>query len=223
MGVLALVWTAAYELLLREPMRTWGATEEEVTATMPGDELVAEPGRVSTRAVSSAAAPEEVWPWIVQYGIGRGGLYSYDRLENLVGIPVDSADAVVPELQGLGMGDRIRYTPEGYPLDMEFEVVEVDPPHVLVLATPSTEPGPVDTTIAWTVTPDGTGARVVLRWRATSGGAVADTINHVFEPVAWVMERKQLLGIAERAERRVEPRTGGAGDPQEESRPESLE
>src|SRR5215469_18080581 len=61
----------------------WGATGEEATAPLPGDELLAKPTIVTTRAVLVDATAEAIWPWLVQMGPGRGGAYTYDWIENL--------------------------------------------------------------------------------------------------------------------------------------------
>ena len=55
---------------------------------LPGDELVPEPAEDTTLAVTVDAPAEEVWAWLVQIGQGRGGMYSHDRLENLVGLHI---------------------------------------------------------------------------------------------------------------------------------------
>jgi len=81
----------------------WGATDEEVAQAMPGDlEHIG-----WTRAITINAAPEEVWPWLVQWGQGRGGWYSYDWLENLFGFDIHTADRILPEYQNLAIGDPI--------------------------------------------------------------------------------------------------------------------
>jgi hypothetical protein len=82
----------------------WGATDAEVAAAMPGDELVPDPQLGYTRAITIDAPPEDVWPWLVQMGQGRGGLYSYDGLENLVGCDIHSADRVIADFQQLAAG-----------------------------------------------------------------------------------------------------------------------
>jgi hypothetical protein len=71
---------------------------------------------------------------------------------------------------------------------------------VLVLATPD-DASAAETSIAWRITASPGGSRIVLRWRSESGGAVADVINHIMASAAWVMERKELLTIADRATR----------------------
>jgi hypothetical protein len=82
----------------------WGATDEEVTRSLPGDDLVVGPGFRATRAISIGVRPEHIWPWLVQLGSGRAGWYAIDRIDN-GGVP--SAQRIVPELQRLRVGDRI--------------------------------------------------------------------------------------------------------------------
>jgi hypothetical protein len=77
----------------------WGSTKTERRACWPGDELVDDPGLVWTNAVTIDRPASEVWPWIAQLGQGRGGLYSYDWLENLLGCDVHSARRVLPQFQ----------------------------------------------------------------------------------------------------------------------------
>ncbi len=104
----ALAFGALYVLVVRPRAARWGATDEEATRRMPGDGVV--PGRayVATRAITIDALPEDVWPWIVQMGSGRGGWYALDRLDN-GGVP--SADQVIPQLQDLQVGDLIPMVP----------------------------------------------------------------------------------------------------------------
>ena len=97
---------------------------------MPGDELVSRPMLGYTRAITIDAPPDDVWPWLVQIGQGRGGLYSFDGLENLVGCDIHSADRILPDFQRLEVGDLIRLGPPGYPC---FRVAHVEPAASLVL------------------------------------------------------------------------------------------
>jgi hypothetical protein len=94
-GVIA----SAYLLALRERLNRWGATNEEVTEVLPGDELPAIYGDrgVSTRAITIDASPEEVWPWLVQMGSGRAGFYTHEWVERLVFITYAEAKLVRPE------------------------------------------------------------------------------------------------------------------------------
>ena len=58
----------AYPLFFRRQCLTWGATAEEASGQLPGDELLPEADLVSTRAVTIDAPPGAVWPWLVQMG-----------------------------------------------------------------------------------------------------------------------------------------------------------
>jgi hypothetical protein len=95
---------AAYLALVRPWTMRWGATDEEVARSLPGDRLMARPGFKATRAITIAARPEHIWPWLVQMGSGRAGWYAIDRIDN-AGMP--SAQTIRPELQDLRVGDRI--------------------------------------------------------------------------------------------------------------------
>src|SRR6266511_3225549 len=89
-----------------------GATDEERDATLDGDDLIANPDLMAIRAITVHAAAAQVWPWIAQLGQGRGGFYSYDALENLVGCDLHSADRIVPQWQDLKVGDQVKLHPE---------------------------------------------------------------------------------------------------------------
>ena len=80
----------------------WGATDEEAHGAMPGDDLIAGAGP-ATRAITIRAAPENVWPWLVQLGYGKAGWYSYDWIDNDF---KPSADQIMPEYQTLDMATR---------------------------------------------------------------------------------------------------------------------
>jgi len=203
----------AYNLVgsvwLRERYNRWGASEPEWRDAMPGDELVPDPVLLSTRAVTIEAPPQAVWPWLAQIGQGRGGLYSYDALENLVGLDIHSADSLLPDEARLSQGDLVRLGKPGSPC---FAVVSVDPERSLVLvsADPVTEvpvPTPVvdDATGAtwqWILRPirSGTATRLVSRQRNTHPRAQT-VMWRLVEPIGFVMERRMLLGIKERVER----------------------
>ena len=121
-------------------MLTWGTKPQERRRALPGDDFVVTPRSVSTRAITIRAPLELVWPWVAQMGQGRGGLYSYDRLENFFGGDVHSVDRVVAELQDVSVGDTIRLVRESYPVNLafDFKVAFVHPPKVLVLHVPGT-------------------------------------------------------------------------------------
>jgi hypothetical protein len=96
----------AYPLFFRRWCLTWGARPDEVARKLPGDELLADAGIVSTRAVTIDAPPGAIWPWLVQMGSGRGGVYTYDWIENLFGLDMHSAREILPPALHAGHGAR---------------------------------------------------------------------------------------------------------------------
>ena len=98
---------AAWILLARPRYLRWGATDQECDEALPGDDLILPADLAATRAVTVRASIVQVWPWIAQLGQGRGGFYSYDFLENLVGCDIQSADRVVPEWQDIEVGGEV--------------------------------------------------------------------------------------------------------------------
>lgn len=193
---------------LRRWYNRWGADDAEAAASLPGDDLVPAPVLGYTRAITIAAPAAQVWPWLAQIGHGRGGLYSFDGLENLVGCRIHSAGAVLPEHQSLRAGDLIRLGPEGYP---GFRVHRVEPPSTLVLL--SAGPDATHRTVAapdggplvtwqWVLRPVDAGrrTRLVVRQRLSRPRSQR-LMWHVVEPVDFVMERRMLRGIRRRAER----------------------
>jgi hypothetical protein len=208
-GALAVVGLITlYLRALRPRMLSWGATPEEVRSELPGDDIVPHPRYVSTRAISIGAEPAEVWPWLAQLGQGRGGLYSYEWLENLFGCDIHNADQVLPDHQHVAVGDRIRLVPEDYKVDLAFDVARVDVDRALVLCatgTPSEafEQGLPYPSWAFVILPDGPGrSRLVIRWRSDFEPTFAGYLwsEYGIEPVHFMMERKMLKGIKERAE-----------------------
>ena len=81
----ALTLAALYWFLMRRRFGRWGTTEADRTRVMAGDTAVVDPTYVATPAITVAARPEHIWPWLVQMGYQRGGLYSYDWLDRLFG------------------------------------------------------------------------------------------------------------------------------------------
>ncbi len=180
----------------------WGARPEEPDPSLPGEDLIRDATWEYTHAVSIDAPPEKVWPWIAQIGQGRGGFYSFERLENMLGCHITNVDTVLPEFQALEVGDEIRLHPTAPPL----EVVAVEPGASLVLSgAPVEEPvGETDNIWAFHVLADGPGrSRLVERGKTIYGTAFADRLFFsplLIEPIGFVMSREMLLGIKERAE-----------------------
>lgn len=114
----------AYRYGLRPWVRSWGIVPEDVSAVLPGDEIVAEATTTETRSITIDAAPQTVWPWLVQMGFGRGGWYSYDPMD----MSGTSSDAILPEFQTLAVGDVVPTHPGG-----GFLVKLLEPNRSLVL------------------------------------------------------------------------------------------
>jgi hypothetical protein len=134
--VLLITAVAAVAAQAVHARRNWGATGEETAAVLPGDELVPEPAESTTLAVAVAAPADEVWTWLVQIGYGRGGMYSYDWLDNLFGLRIHSAEEICDQWQHLAVDDRVAVVRPGYPAmptGYVFTVAQVEPPRTLVL------------------------------------------------------------------------------------------
>jgi hypothetical protein len=199
-GVIAAPW-------LRRRLLHAGATRDEVDARLPGDELLVDAILVATRAITIDAPPERVWPWVTQIGQDRGGFYSYDLLENLVGSHIHSVATIVPEWQDVRVGDIVRLHPQ-----LGLEVASVDPPHAFVITSGPTaaneSPPPYDFTWAFVLrdTPDG-GTRLVVRERYRYTTATAPLVAEPVAVASFVMTQRMLRGIRARAERfRLPPR-----------------
>jgi hypothetical protein len=185
---------AAYPVPLRQWCLTWGARCDEVRRELPGDELLLEPDITSTRAVTIDAPPSAVFPWLVQMGTGRGGAYTYDWIENLLGLDMHSADRILPEFQHLQVGDVLPLGPSGP--GMRAEVLEPD--RALVFRSE-------DGNWVWSfvLVPEDGGTRLISRNRIATprvNGATRLFNRVVMEPGSLIMERKMLLGIRRRAE-----------------------
>jgi hypothetical protein len=176
-------FTLFYLLVYRPWSLGWGATVEEVNRQMPGDGILEKPTFIATRAISIEASPEEIWPWIIQIGYKRAGFYSYDRLDN---DGVHSSDIILPEYQGLQVGDLIPMSKEIYAV-----VTELDPYHSMVM---DFQPwvwswGLYQTDLGYT--------RLVTRVYYQTDNVISNFTLDAFEII---MMRKCLLGIKQRVE-----------------------
>jgi hypothetical protein len=178
----------------------WGSSAGERDMALPGDELVADSSLTSTRAISIAAPVEAVWPWIAQLGQGRGGFYSYDLLENLVGCDIHSVDRIDPRWQSIAVGDDVRLHP-----DVGLRVARLDQGAALVLrgGIPMGRVAPpYDFTWAFIVRAraDGT-TRLVVRERYAYTRRWSALLVEPVELISFMMSRRMLRGIKARAER----------------------
>jgi hypothetical protein len=187
-------WFAFRRLQLR-----WGATREEAGGQLPGDDLIAVAGLQATRSVTVHAPAERVWPWLVQMGQRRGGLYSYDFLENLAGLDIHSADRIHPEWQDIKVGDPVHLAPTD---SSNLEVALLEPERALVLRIPpSPAPGPFDFTWAFILQPKPNDTtRLVVRERYAYRQWWARFLVETVEVASFVMSLRMLHGIRSRAE-----------------------
>jgi hypothetical protein len=200
---------------LYERRARWGATDVEINRSLPGDELAQHNKWGYTHAITIRASAAEIWPWLVQIGQGRGGFYSYEFLENLIGCNIHNADRIIPEFQHLEVGDEIRHHPKFHP----YKVVEVKPEKVIVLhdgvtIKPEIADGNndliagkyINAIYIWFLSELGNGhTRLIARGRYDYRGVknILTSNRFLLEPIAFTTSRKMLLGIKERAEASV--------------------
>ena len=201
-GAAAIAAMVMLSPVLRPWYRRWGATDDEAECSLPGDDGVPQPRLQSTRVVTVTAPAAQVWPWLMQMGQGRGGLYSYDWLENLVGCDIHSARRIMPEFQQLDVGDLVRLGPEGYPF---FVVDAVEPGRALVLRGGGAGGQEPSTATTWVFALDERKeetTRLIARNRLDYPPTLLNRLiwRVLTDPISFVMERKMLLGIKGRAE-----------------------
>jgi hypothetical protein len=193
-GATTIAGPVAYLLWFRHRCLTWGARDDEIAARLPGDELLPDAGLVTTRAITVNAPPEAIWPWLAQMGSGRGGAYTYDWIENILGLNMHSAREILPEYQDIKVGDRLPLGTSGPVMRVEI----VNPSRSFAIRTE-------DLNWAWTFTlrPAGESTRLISRnlIKTAALGPGGRLFYLLFmEPGSLIMERKMLLGIKDRAE-----------------------
>jgi hypothetical protein len=205
---------ASYVFVARPKHLRWGATDDELDEPLPGDEIVPHPEQQATHAITINAPVADVWPWLVQVGQTRGGFYSYTWLENLAGCNMHNAYRIVPEWQSLRAGDVVWLHPKAPPLPVAI----VEPYRAIVLGGNGGEPEamPSVNTGIWGFhlkEVDEKTTRLLIRSRwARKPGLLTWAGNYaLLEPAHFIMERKMMLGIKQRAER-LFAQPGGQGD-----------
>jgi hypothetical protein len=189
--------------------RTWGATQAEAEGALPGDEIVPNADRRAgtTRALTIAAPVSAVWPWLAQLGQDRGGFYSFELLEDLVGCEMPGAERVYPEHQSWKPGDKLwMYPPSKLHGLGSAPLARYEEGRVLAFATRrigSQDPSAFDGSWSFVLQPiDAATTRLLVRGRAAGGRGMLGTAfdRLVFDSVHFVMERKTMEGIKLRAE-----------------------
>lgn len=186
---------ALYIAFVRPWHTHWGATAAEISRAMPGDTLVSDPLEVTTRAITINARPAHIWPWLAQMGKGRGGLYSYDWLDRIFGVlDAPSSDTLIPRFQSIKPGDTIPVGGgPGWPVAVakpnELLLLDVHQAGAHVTWAFALEPiSPTQTRLIMRVR-----SRLPRSWRLPLLVAVLD-------PAEFLMVRRQLIGLRERAE-----------------------
>lgn len=181
---------ATYHFRLRTAILNWGATDSEAAAELPGDELLPNADGISTRAITIDAPPSAVWPWIVQIGPApRGGVYTYDWIENLLGLNMHSTREVLEEFQHPELGEAIGFG------DNKMVLGLIDPQRSIAWRS-------ADGNWVWSfnLIEDGGRTRFISRNRFRLPRIVDRLGMAPMIPGSLVMERKMLLGIKQRAE-----------------------
>jgi menaquinone-dependent protoporphyrinogen IX oxidase len=189
-GLVAASWPI-YARRIRPRVLTWGSTVSEATTRFPGDELLEQADGVATRAIEINAPASAVWPWIAQIGPApRGGAYTYDWIENLLGLNMHSVDRVLPEFQRPQLGDVIGYGAN------RMRIERLEPERVLAWRSE-------DGNWVWcfVLVERDRITRLISRNRFRLPTLVARLGMLPMEPASLLMERKMLRGIKRRAER----------------------
>ena len=197
----------AFFLIVRPWYLRWGATDEEVRRILPGDEIIPTASGQETRAITIRAPIERVWPWVAQLGQDRGGFYSYDLLENLVGCDMPTTDRLRVERQSWRIGDKLWMYPKNRAGGVGFATLRAYVPgRTLGFGTHAvgTPPrAPEDGSWSFVLEPAGDSAtRLLIRGRGAGGRSLLGVAfdRSVFEPIHFVMERRMMIGIKQLAE-----------------------
>lgn len=205
LAVILTIWagaTAIYLLFLWPWMRTWGATEAEIAASLQGDDIVPAANLRTTKGITIQAPPEAIYPWLLQIGVDRGGMYSYDWLENLFGLNVHSADRILPKYQSVQIGDFWRFTPQDYVLNpgpgLYVRQLIANEAVLLCFGLEDKPDDPCFDTWQFVLTPQADGStRLLLRSNMAIPQTLPIKLTYFMQ---FIMERKMLLTLRERAQ-----------------------
>lgn len=199
-GAALIVWHLIATPFIRRRRLQWGTVGTEATDSLPGDELVPEPKWSYTLGIAINAKPEAVWPWIAQIGQGRGGFYTYQTLENLVGCRITNTTELLTDQQYPAVGDDIYLHPTAPPMRVEV----VDPPNTLVLVGSIADIGWGVSTWQFVINENsGGGSRLLTRGRYDYAPDWKSRLAYgrfPIEVITFVMSRKMMLEIKRLAE-----------------------
>jgi len=204
-GAFQILW-ALLTPFLRRARDRWGTLDAELGRSWPGDNLVPRPRWQYLHGIAVDAPAARVWPWVAQIGQGRGGFYSFERLENLVGCRIRNADQVLTEHQDLAQVEGIRLAEKTPPL----RVAVVEPGRALVVQGRDVRGKSADAdgqvNVSWGFFVEQVNeerCRLLARYRVDHGPGLVLALFYgpwLVGPIAFVMQRKMLRGIKARAE-----------------------
>ena len=194
---------ALYHFIIRPRILRRGATEDEATCVLPGDEIPPPKPFRSTMAATLEATPSEIWPWLVQVGWGKAAFYSYNRIEALLRMDLHNADHIHQEWQNLKVGDtmwmshpRLKY------LFPQTKVNKIEPFRNLVFAIYGPEGTNTKPSGAWSfvLEPiDETKTRLFSRLQVSTPSMIGKIIFYFFmEPAHFVMQQGMFNGLKAR-------------------------
>jgi hypothetical protein len=204
-GAALIAWNLIATPFIGQKRLRWGTVGTEATESLPGDEFVSEPKWSYTLGITVDVSPDDVWPWIAQIGQSRGGFYTYQTLENMVGCKITNTTEILPEYQHPAVGEEIYLHPTAPPMRIEI----VNPPNALVLFG---SPADVGAEESWGMStwqfivepgPNG-GSRLLTRGRSDYTPDWKSRLafgRFPIEAITFVMSRKMMLEIKRLAER----------------------
>jgi hypothetical protein len=194
-------------LFVRPWYLDWGATEGEIQRVLPGDEIIPNAVGQNTHAITIGAGIEQVWPWVAQLGQDRGGFYSYDLLENIVGCEMPTSDYLHPAKQSWAVGDKLWMYPPDKAGGMGFATLRTYIPGRGLGFSARSMGTPVgakeDGSWSFALEPvNASSTRLLVRGRGAAGRSLLGVAfdRAIFEPVHFAMERRMMIGIKDVAE-----------------------